>query len=87
MNINILGYTITIEKTVANTWQKRLIKKAIIIGKNAGYKLTGDSWKIERIKAIRLIHYPYPSGYGDYYEAGKSTLTAAKNFVEQYWFE
>jgi len=94
MKIRIFNFDITIERN-DDTWQKRLIKRATALAQNEGYAINAASptgRKIERIKAIRLVRYPYPedSGYGKegyVTDNGKSSLTDAKRFVETYWMD
>jgi hypothetical protein len=96
MEIKILGYNVIVEKEVGN-WQSKVIRLAKKAGKIAGYEdmekiennNNGFSWKINRIKAIRLLDKPYPEITNDFYysdyDSKKSSLSSAKLFVERYW--
>jgi hypothetical protein len=92
MKIKLFNFDITIERN-NQTWEQRLIKKATCLAKKDGINLNAAdrlNRKINRIKAIRLLRFPYPVG-SVYYDAfeyvgnGVSSLVAAKMFVEKNW--
>ena len=93
MKIKLFNLDITIERN--NSWQNKLIRKATALAENEGIELNNSdrlNRKINRIRAIRLVRYPYPAD-SDYSEisyigeSGKSALYAAKQFVEDYWLD
>jgi len=94
MKIKIFNYLITIERNDA-TWEQRLINNATILAKKEGISLNGTdrlNRKINRIRAIRLLRFPYPedsvySSIGYINNNGMSSLSAAKTFVEDFWLE
>jgi hypothetical protein len=94
MKIKLFNLDITIERN-NKTWQQQLIKKATALAKNEGINLTGSDRlgkKISRIKAIRLVRFPYPpdSDYCDVEyvnDSGMSSLSVAKQFVEDFWLD
>jgi hypothetical protein len=92
MIFTLFGYVIEITKA---NWVSNLIRRATAAGKEWHYDMKvkpGEiSWKINRIKAIRLLSHPFPkSVIGEQFyvnEAEKASLSSAKTFVERYWFE
>jgi hypothetical protein len=97
MNLNFFGWTI--EVNAYKNWQSKLIANAKYIAKNNNISLVAKDYsydvglKIAKIKAIRLLKFPYPEnqnefGYTDETDSryvGVSTISSAKNFVEKYW--
>ena len=97
MKFTLFGLDVSIEKKTDKAWVSKLIKRALEAGKAASYdmkfKPNEISWKINRIKAIRLLAFPYPHDLvgetfnGEDWNVAKSSLASAKYFVDRYWSE
>lgn len=78
------------------TWQERVIRRARAeyIKRGGMPALVDDpTRKIERIRAVRMLRYPFPhnSLFADYFtdglpeDNGMPRLIVSKEFVERFW--